>query len=226
MPVETSPAQTGAHASGSSGRSVAKTVHQAYVIGMQAFAELVSIATDQHGLVTVADAGGVGLEPHRLRRWAAEGLLSRVSHGVYRVEAVAGDRLAQQQAALLWPRCDAVLVGETALDLHDLSDIIPARMHIAVPAAHRLRRTPPAWLRVHRRDIPNTDRTVMQGLAVVTRACAILDAVDFNLGDRFINEAVDAARRRRELTEHDELRIELARVQTRQRALQAMMGEA
>jgi predicted transcriptional regulator of viral defense system len=186
---------------------------------MAGYPALVERAVDQHGLVTIADAEQLGIGAHRLRRWAAEGLVSRFSQGVYRVEALAGSPREQLQAALLWPRVDAVLCGETALDLHELCDVNPNLVHVAVPWSWRLQRQVPKWLALHRRDVPLERRTRVDGLSVVNPAQAILEAIEFDLGDRFVEESLSTARRRALLTTTDEHNIEVARLNQRLAAL-------
>ena len=61
--------------------------------------------------------------------------------------------LDQYMEATLWPRGGAVLSHDTALDLHELCDVNPAKVHVTVPVAARIRRQAPPAYAVHVRDL-------------------------------------------------------------------------
>jgi hypothetical protein len=67
------------------------------------FSELAETAADQFGLVTVADAEGVGYRPKTLSKLAGRGQLERVSRGIYRVPFLPGGEMQAYMAAALWP---------------------------------------------------------------------------------------------------------------------------
>ncbi len=98
------------------------------------FSELAETAADQFGLVTIDDAREVGYEPKTLVKLAGRGQLERVSRGVYRVPFVPGGAMQAYMAAALWPQgVQGVLTHDTALDLWDVGDVNPAKIHITVP---------------------------------------------------------------------------------------------
>jgi len=166
-------------------------------------------AAEQHGLVTPADAVAVGGTRMGLVLLERRGIIERLAHGVYRIRELAGDRLEQHQEALLrFPT--AVLSHDTALDLHELCDINPAKIHITVPRRLRVRKEVPAWLALHRRNLDEAEIAWHEGLAIVTPARAILDGIETNVGQRFIDEALEAARRKNLLRTRDERTIEMA----------------
>jgi predicted transcriptional regulator of viral defense system len=77
------------------------------------------------------EVAALGLSEARLRRWLAEGLVERLSHGVYRrVGAPAGD-LDRVEVALRAPRATICLVS--GLVEHDLVDDNPAMLDVALP---------------------------------------------------------------------------------------------
>lgn len=181
---------------------------------MTFYRQILPRAAEQHGLVTQADALAVGATRLGLVFLERRGIVERVAHGVYRIPELAGDRLEQHQEALLrFP--GAVLSHDTALALYELCDINPAQIHITVPRRLRIRKEVPAWLAIHRRDLGEGETTWHEGLAIVTPARAILDGIETNVGQRFIDEALDTARRKNLLHTRDEHRIELALVKQR-----------
>jgi predicted transcriptional regulator of viral defense system len=160
------------------------------------YLELLAVANGQYGYVTAEDAREQGVDPAQLRLMHHRGLLERVAHGIYRFPTVPVTPLDQYMEAVLWTRTDAVLSHETALDLHDLCDVNPARIHLTVPAGYRLRRELPAAYQLHRRNLEADDVTRHEGIPVVTVRRAILDGIEVALGGHLIDQAVETARRR------------------------------
>lgn len=160
---------------------------------------LAELALDQHGFVTTHDAREAGIDPHRLVEMARRGSAERVAHGVYRLPVTVPTGLEQLVEATLWPRADVVALShETALDLHDLGDFNPAKIHITVPADYRLNvdRQVPALYVLHRRDLPHKDITRHQGIPIVTPLRAILDGIETHVRPDLLRQARDTAQRR------------------------------
>jgi predicted transcriptional regulator of viral defense system len=157
---------------------------------------LAEIAFDQHGYVTVRDAEQKGIDPHRLIEMARRGTIERVAHGIYRMPIIAPTGLEQLMEATLWPRGQGVLSHETALDLHDLCDINPSRVHVTVPRAYRLTRKVPQLYAIHHRDLDPAETTRHEGIAVVTPHRAILDGIETHVRGDLLRQAVETARRR------------------------------
>ncbi len=134
-----------------------------------AYTTIAEIAAEQHGYVTQQDARRAGIAASTLARMAERGTLVRTSHGVYRVPLIPAGPLDQYMEATLWPRgVRAVLSGETALSLHELSDVNPTKIHITVPRAHRPQRETPALYVVHRADLREDEITEHEGISMVT----------------------------------------------------------
>lgn len=157
---------------------------------------LVEVAVDQYGFVTSADARDLGVDPHRLVEMGRRGVIERVDHGLYRFPVVARTGLDQLMQATLWPRGQGVLSHETALDVHDLCDVNPAKIHITVPAAQRITRQVPEAYAIHQRDLAEDEVTRHEGIPVVTPARAILDGIEARVRAGLIEQAVETARRR------------------------------
>lgn len=174
---------------------------------MALFRRLVGRAATQHGYVTTADALEEGATRMALVMLARRGTIEHVDRGLYRIPELAGDPLAQYQEALL-RLPDAVLSYDTALEIQDLADVNPRKVHLTVPKGRRVRRRVPGWVVLHEGDLGPTDVTEHEGLAVVTPARAIIDAIQDDLGERFVQQAVATARRRNLLTTPEEARIE------------------
>lgn len=165
------------------------------------------IATEQHGLLKVTQATDRGVARKTLVAMAARGRLERVSYGVYRDRGVPDTRWMPYMAAALWPYGTTVglLMGETVLGLLDLSDVNPAVIHIAVPAAYRVRRRlPPPGVVVHHADVPAEQRTAIEGIPATTVARAIRDCAQAHLGPALLRQAIADARTGGWLTPEEE----------------------
>ena len=158
--------------------------------------ELLEAATARYGYVTADDARAEGIDPTLLRVMAHRGSLERTARGVYRFPIVPATALDQYMEAVLWPRTRAALSHETALDLHELCDVNPAKIHVTVPAGYRVRRQVPDVYELHERDLPEGDLTLHEGIPIVSVRRAILDGIETHLGGHLIQQAMRNARAR------------------------------
>src|SRR5262245_27622913 len=120
-------------------------------------AALIAIASGQAGYFTARQAQIVGYAYPRQYYHVHSGDWERVARGIFRLHSyplpdradlvvlslTSHDRSSQPQA---------VFSHETALALHDLSDVNPARIHLIVPPTFR--RHLPAQLVIHRGIVP------------------------------------------------------------------------
>jgi predicted transcriptional regulator of viral defense system len=161
------------------------------------YTQLLDVANAQNGFVTAGDAKALGVNPLRLQDLARRGTAAKVGHGLYRLTAIPATPLDGYMEATLWPHgTRGVLSHETALDLHEFCDINPVRIHITVPKAFRPRRETPKLYVVHRRDLEDGEKTLHQGIPIVTPFRAILDGIEGRLGKRLIGQAIENAERR------------------------------
>lgn len=161
------------------------------------------------GYVTAAQAAAAGIAHAHLVMMQRRGTLERVSRGVYRLVHFPVSPLAQYMQATLWPydragrvedRVRGVLSHETALALHELSDVAPPKVHITVPAGYRVQREVPAYLVVHRADLAPSEVTALEGMPIVTPERAIRDGIAAHLGPALLGQAIDDGLRSGRLT--------------------------
>ena len=101
---------------------------------------LYEIAASQDGLFTTHQAAQAGYSPQLLAHHLGAGRMMRIRRGIYRlVHFPAGDH-EDLTAVWLWSEREGVFSHQTALALHDLSDVLPAQVHLTLPAAWRRRR--------------------------------------------------------------------------------------
>jgi predicted transcriptional regulator of viral defense system len=159
------------------------------------FAELAVLAADQYGLFTLDDARTVGYAQNTIAQMARRGRLQRVSQGVYRIAFLPTGALGSYMEAALWPvGARGVLSHDTALDLWDVSDVNPSKVHITVPRAHRPQRQVPKGYVVHREDLPARDIATIEGIPVVTLARAIEQCAAAHIGLDLLEQAVRTGR--------------------------------
>lgn len=166
---------------------------------------LFEAATGQYGLITTADARALGAAPGVLVDMERHGHVERVARGMYRFVAMPIEPLAELMQATLWPRGLGVISHDSALDLWDLTDVNPAKIHVTVANAARVRRQAPAAYVLYVRDLDDAEVTRHEGIPTVTPMRAILDGLERHLDRRLIDQAVATAHTRGLLL-RDELR--------------------
>lgn len=157
---------------------------------------LFEVASDQFGFITSEDVRELGGQDGALVDMARAGHLDRVARGLYRFRSYPTDERDELMAATLWPRRLGVISHDSALDLWDLCDVNPNRIHVTVPRSARLRRRVPPTYEVHERDLEPGELANVDGIPVVTPLRAILDGLERRLDRRLVDQAMNTAARR------------------------------
>ena len=97
---------------------------------------LQSILTQNGGIVSTAQANGVGISNERLRLLVKSGELERVSYGVY----ISPDEFVDNMYVAQLRRPKMIYSHETALFLHDLTDRDPISYTVTVPTGYNATR--------------------------------------------------------------------------------------
>jgi predicted transcriptional regulator of viral defense system len=161
---------------------------------------LYGIAEDQAGYFTAAQARSAGLHQVRLVQLAQQGDIERVSRGVYRFARFPVSRHGHFMEAALWPQVRrpdvvGVISYESALAMYELSDVSPARVHVTLPTAVRIRRDVPKGLVIHYADLAPEDVERVEGVPVTTPERTIRDAHASHVGNDLIAQAIADGRR-------------------------------
>jgi predicted transcriptional regulator of viral defense system len=134
---------------------------------------LARVARQQGGYFSAGQALQVGYSYPSQRYHTARGDWLRVDRGIYRLP----DWPATQHEDLvrwsLWSRGRGVVSHDTALAVHELGDVMPARVHLTVPPGFRSR-SPAVTLHVAALDEAEVER--FEGFAVTTPLRSSLDA--------------------------------------------------
>lgn len=99
---------------------------------------LFEVASEQMGYFTAAQAADHGYAPYLLTYHTKRGTFRRVHRGVYRLRDFPPSSREEVMAAWLAVGKDVAVVShESALEILDLSDVMPNAIHLTVPRAHR-----------------------------------------------------------------------------------------
>jgi predicted transcriptional regulator of viral defense system len=154
------------------------------------YERLYQIAEPQAGYFTTAQAGAVGVDRNRLSDYTAAGRLERVRHGIYRL--VSFPRVPHEDLFVAWLAAgpDSVISHDSALAIYELSDALPARVHVTVPRTASRRRP---GVRLHTGRIASDEITHYGALRMTTVARTIVDVAFDGLADDLVIQAVQEA---------------------------------
>ena len=107
--------------------------------------ELEKALDDNDGIITTAKANEIGISNERLRLLVKEGVLERVSFGVY----ITAEEFVDKMYIMQLRRPIMIYSHETALYLHDLTDRDPLRYAITVPTGYSTNRLRDDGLKVY-----------------------------------------------------------------------------
>jgi predicted transcriptional regulator of viral defense system len=104
----------------------------------------------------------------------------RVERGIYRLARFPQSAEEQMVIYALWSRNRAghpegVYSHQTALSIHELSDVNPAKLHVTVPTTFRRKAKTPEILVLHRAILDKKDFEQRQGFAVTRPLRTIAD---------------------------------------------------
>ena len=155
---------------------------------------LFETAVGQEGHFSTAQAAEAGYSPQLLNRHLRSGTIRRVRRGVYRLVHFPTSEQEDLVELWLWSDRTGVLSHETALALHDLSDLLPARVHLTLPAAWRTRRLRmPEGAALHFADVPEPERSWIGAVPVTAPLRTIVDCARDDLSPDLLRQAVEQA---------------------------------
>ncbi|HET7503277.1 MAG TPA: type IV toxin-antitoxin system AbiEi family antitoxin domain-containing protein [Kofleriaceae bacterium] len=166
---------------------------------------LLQLAYAQGGYFRTTHAAAAGFSNQLLHKHRLAGRISRKLRGVYRLVDVPPGEHDDLVALWLWSEELGVFSHETALALHELSDALPARVHMTVPRAWSRHHVAPRLLMLHRANIPADERTWVGSIPVTSVARTLRDVLDEGIDPDLLTQAVAEAKARR-LVERADLR--------------------
>lgn len=154
---------------------------------------LYHLAEPQAGYFTAAQAARAGFSWERLTDYSKNGRFQRVAHGIYRLAQFPSSRFEDLFAA--WLKCgpNSAISHESALALYDLSDVLPAEVHVTVPRTASRRRK---GIRLHTNRLRPTDVVKREGLPVTSVPRTIADVAKGGLSEDHVARAIRDALQR------------------------------
>ena len=163
---------------------------------------LYETAQAQQGYFTTKQATRAGFaeKTHayhiRVRNWIRE------HRGIYRLAEFPTTERPDLMVWYLWSRNrqevpEGTYSHDTALSLHELSDIMPSKLHMTVPRHFRRNSRIPEILVLHKANLSEGDIQDMHGARVTRPLRTILDLLESGHIDRnLIRQAIDDGMRR------------------------------
>lgn len=166
--------------------------------------DLYDVASAQEGHFTTAQAAEAGFSPQLLAKYLRSGRITRIRHGIYRIVHFPAGEHENLVVLWLWSQQTGVFSLETALVLHELSDALPARVHMTLPRSWFGRRLRvPEGVVLHYADIEAADRTWCGSVPVTTPARTLRDCATANVPPDFVRQGRDEGLARGLFTKRD-----------------------
>ena len=175
-----------------------KTRKRAKNVAGPARSRLLDVASEQAGYFTAEQAAHAGYSRSLLAYHAKAGSFVRVRRGLYRLRAYPPSPREHVLAAWLAVGKDnAVVSHESALEILELSDIIPDAVHITVPRTRRnLPSIPGVKIHTSSRPLTPDDKIVREGIRITAATRSILDTAESGASPEQMMAGVIGAMRR------------------------------
>ena len=165
----------------------------------EASRRLFEFAEQQQGYFTTKQAKAAGFAENTHPYHVRVGNWIREHRGIYRLALFPTADRPDLVLWALWSRnrneeVEGVYSHHTALNLYDLSDLSPAKLHMTVPADFRRSSAIPGILVLHYADLPKSDVQMAQGFKFTRPLRTILDLIETGtVEQRFIRQALRQA---------------------------------
>ena len=159
------------------------------------YESLYALASAQAGYFTTKQARTHGISWRALTHHAGRGRFQRVRRGLYRFRDYPSSSYEEVVAAWLAMGAERSIVShETALDIYDLTDLIPSSVHLTVPRAQRGLR-PPAGVQLHTtlRPLRDDEVTIREGMRLTTPERTLLDAAEAGTAPDQVERGIQTA---------------------------------
>jgi len=157
---------------------------------------LYRIAASQGGYFSAAQAREAGYTYRQQHYHRSRGNWLLIDRGVFRLRDFPPGEREDLIRWSLWSRNQkgvplAIVSHETALTVHDLSDVMPERVHLTVPKGFR--KKVPAGCVLHLASLAEEEIEPRPGYLVTTPLRTVLDVADSTLSQEHVNAAVREA---------------------------------
>jgi predicted transcriptional regulator of viral defense system len=156
--------------------------------------QLYELAAAQDGLFTTLQARSAGYSPQLLAHHIRGGRIVRVRRGIYRLVHFPAGEHEELATVWLWSEQAGVLSHETALALRGLSDALPSRIHLTVPAAWTRRRLRvPDGVVLHYAEVDQEERAWIGPVLVTSTVRTLNDLAKSGFSPELLKQAAQQA---------------------------------
>lgn len=158
---------------------------------------LFETAAAQEGLFTTKQAAEAGYSSQLLVHYVNTSKAVRVRRGIYRLVHFPAGEHEELVAAWLWSELTGVVSHQSALALHGLSDVLPAHIHLTLPANWCRRRfRVPTDIVLHHADVPHEDRSWFGAVPTTNPRRSLNDCAKGGLSPELLRQAAQQALQR------------------------------
>ena len=154
------------------------------------FNHLYQLAEGQAGYFTAKQGQEAGYSRERLSDLTARGQFIRIQRGIYRLSHFPASRFEDLFIAQMRAGPNSIISHDSALAVYDLSDVLPAEIHVIMPRTGSRRRD---GIRLHTNNIERDEITKRDGLSITTPSRTIADVIANGLGIELVRQAVEEA---------------------------------
>ncbi len=153
--------------------------------------DLHQVANGQSGHFTAQQADEAGFSAQLLHKHIQSGNLERATRGIYRITRFPPSDHEDLVVLWLWSDREAVFSHETAMQLHELSDALPARIHMTLPTATSRRKKTPEGAVLHFADIEDGEKQWLGPVQITKPARSVLDVATAHGDASLVAQAID-----------------------------------
>jgi len=165
----------------------------------EAYRRLFEFAEQQQGFFTTKQAKAAGFAENTHPYHVQMGNWVREHRAIYRLALFPAADRPDLVLWALWSRnrneeVEGVYSHQTALNLHELSDLNPSKLHMTVPTRFRRNSDIPGVLVLHHADLPEGDILTARGFRYTRPLRTVLDLIEAGTVERtFIRQAIRQA---------------------------------
>ncbi len=148
-------------------------------------------AASQAGYFTAQQAKAAGYSSQLLQFYIREHRVERWARGIFRLVHFPPTDWEDLVPIWLWSEQKGVFSHETALAIHELSDLLPAKRHLTLPLSWSRRRLrPPKGVVLHYADLDEGTWAWLGAIPVATPLRSVLDCMSDHVSREFVDQAI------------------------------------